>query len=941
MFSASEQWRFNGLPKHPDISGKRAKYLPNSRKLDVENSIEWISSSEELVLCIHGPAGVGKSTFVGHLSDELRAAGQLAALAFMGAFSPDTSGPETIIKTLAHEIGSIHPQAISKIVEAINRCHATSLENQLEGYILKPLRSLNHPHPLIVIVDAIDEWRDHPLFIEALAHLNSETAVVKFIITSRLDPQTSRLRGIERISSRSYPLRPVSQEVVKAYFDYHFESIDWDHRRKPSDRQVDQLAGMSGGLLVWGATVCSLLSHKFSDFTPHEILSGILAEEQKVGSAERLAQLYYDAIVRLFPSVEDQKRLRTYFGATVVLQEALPAHDFCLLVGMRPHVVASIRSTLSALQTRLPPTGSSNMIHPASTVFHLSFLDYIQAAPAENVFAISVFDCHAAVGLACVDQITSLPPPLSNRTSSSSLHPIQRYAIKHWPHHVSHGTHRSHDEWVKTPHFSRLHTIPINVQQRWASLFLNMLLPEVEVAVTEEQDMTSILTRTGDSLGQDGRERWAFEVACLEVAARLGPGCDRAWHKLGLSYYEMGERTGRAKMHEEAVGAARHALQLRPPSHPGRCRTLTLLGSALWALYKCNSDVNALKESISHYRDAFAFQPASHPDRYRLLVNLGTILDSLFNQSGDLDALNESISHLRGALALLPASHPDRPASLNSLGNALEALFHSSGDIKPLNESISHYRDALALWPAPHPHRAGSLDNLGNALRILFQRNDDFNTLKESISHLRDALALLPPSNPRRPGSLVNLASALQSLFEHNSDLNALDESISHLRDVLAVWPVDHSERTLPLESLGNALRSLYWCNDDLNTLNEGILHLRDALALRPAPHPHRPSSLDSLTFALLCHHKQNGDIETLDEAIRIYRERLVLHPPGHQYRSDCVRRMIILLEIHLELTGDEADREEIQAFQRELDEDNLESVAKSPLSLAIPATCG
>ncbi|RXW19141.1 hypothetical protein EST38_g6718 [Candolleomyces aberdarensis] len=876
MFSASEQWRFNGLPKHPDMSGKRAKYLPNSRKPDVESSVKWISSSKDLVLCIHGPAGVGKSTLVGHLSDELRSAGQLAASAFMGAFSPDTSGPETIIKTLAHEIGSIHPRAISKIVEAINQCHATSLENQLEGYILKPLRSLNYPHPLIIIVDAIDEWRDHPPFIEALAHLNSETAVVRFIITSRLDPQTSRLRGIERISSHSYLLHPVPQEVAKAYFNYHFESIDWDHRRKPSDRQVDQLAGMSGGLLVWGATVCSLLSHKFSDFTPHEILSGILAEEQKVGSTEQLARLYHDAIIRLFPSVEDQKRLRTYFGATVVLQEALPAHDFCLLVGMRPHVVAGIQSTLSALQTRLPPTGSSNMVHPASTLFHLSFLDYIQAAPGENAFAISAFDCHAVVGLACLNQIASLLPALSSQTSSFSLDRIQRYAIKHWPHHVSHGTHRSHDEWVKTPHCSILDTIPIGVQQRWATLFLDMLLPEAEeVVVKEAQNMTSVLTRIGNSLRQYVGERWVFEVACLEVAVRLAPGCDGAWYALEQSYYAMGERTGSAKMYEESVGASRHILELLPASHLRRPSVLTNLGNTLWSLYKRNSDVNALNESISRHRDALALRPAPHPDRYLSLFSLGSVLNTLFRRNGDLDALNEGISHLRGALALLPTFHSRRCFLLNNLGVALKILFEASNDIKPLNESISYHRDALALRPTSHPDR---------------------------------------------PSSLVNLGGAILSLFKHNGDLSILNESISHLRDALAVRPVHHSNRALSLDNLGNALQSLYECNGDLNALNEGISHLRDALALRPAPHLNRPSSLNNLANALLSHHKQNGDIETLDEAVRLLRELLVLCPPGHRYRTHYVERIAALLEIRFALTGDEADRDEIQAFQRELD---------------------
>ncbi|RXW19143.1 hypothetical protein EST38_g6716 [Candolleomyces aberdarensis] len=892
MFYTSEQWRFNGLPKHPDRSGTRAEYLPNSRRPDVETSSEWVLRSNELVLCVYGPAGVGKSTLAGHLSDELRSAGRLAASVFMATFPPDTPGPETMIKTLAHELGNIHPRAIPKIVEAMNHCHATSLENQLEGYILEPLRSLNHPHSLVIIVDAIDEWRHHGPFTKALVRLNSESAVVKFIMTSRLDPHTSRLPGIEKISVHSYPLRPVPQAVVKAYFDHHFESIDWDHGRKPNERQVDRLAELSGGLLVWGATVCSLLSHKFSGSTPHDILSGILAEEQKVGSTGQLAQLYYNAIIRLFPSVEDRKHLRNYLGVIVVLQEALPVHDFCCLVGMPLCLVVSIQSTLSALQTRLPPTGLEKMVHPASTLFHLSFLDYIQATLAENAFTISAFDSHSVVGLACLNHITSLPPVSSNQISFSSLHDIRRYAVKHWPLHVTHGTRRSHDEWVKTPHYSTLHTIPIAAQQRWATLFFNMLFPEAEEMVVEEQDMPSILKRIGDSLSQDGGDRWVFQVACFEVAVRLDCGCHGTWFELGRSYYEMGRKTRSPKMYEEAVVASEHALELLAAFNPERPSVLNTLGNALRSLYECTGDVNALNNSIPHLRDALALRPAPHPDRFPLLTNLAGAIQILFRRNGDLDALDESISHLRDAIRLLPASHPDRSLPLNSLGNALQTLFERNGDINALNESISHHRAALALRPEPHPDRSSSLNNLGNALQTLYECSGDIEAMNESILHLRDGLALLPASHPDRASLLGNLGRALQSLFEHNADLDTLKESISHHRDTLALRPAPHPDQPLLLNLLGNALQTLFECSGDIQALNESISHLRDALTLLPASHPDRSLLLNNLGCALQSLFEHNGDRNALYESISHHRDALALRPVPHPDRPSSLNNL-------------------------------------------------
>ncbi|RXW24470.1 hypothetical protein EST38_g1377 [Candolleomyces aberdarensis] len=507
------------LPEQEDVSGTRAEYMPNSRKLDVKKICKRLYDETELVVWLDGPAGVGKSTLVDHLSQKLRSAGLLAASLFSGAFPTDDKGPETIIKMLAHEVGKNHPEAIPKIVEAIDKCNGLSLQHHLKHYILEPLRSLAHSQALVVVVDAVDEWKCHPSFVKVLAHLNSETSTVKFIITSRLKPHRSRLPDFDKISVHSYPLRPVPQKTVKAYLDHHFKSIDWG--REPSTRaEVDQLAKMSGGLLIWSAAVCSLLLHPFNNSTRHEIVSAILAGEKKVGSTGNLAKLYNNAIIRLFPSAEDRKYLRNYFGATIVLQEALPVSDFAQLVGMSPELVTSIQSTLSALQTKSPPKGSKKMVHPAATLFHLSFIEYVQATPTKN--KISAFDSHSALGLACLEQITNLLSEPSNHISSSSLHGAPRYAVKYWPFHVSHGTNQSHDEWVKTLHCATLRALPVGAQRRWATLFLNVLFPKAKVVI-EGRNMASILMEIGNKLKKDDSgDHQMFEVACLEVAARLG-----------------------------------------------------------------------------------------------------------------------------------------------------------------------------------------------------------------------------------------------------------------------------------------------------------------------------------------------------------------------------------------------------------------------------------
>ncbi|RXW16848.1 hypothetical protein EST38_g9009 [Candolleomyces aberdarensis] len=284
-----ERARFDTLPKHPEMSATLAEYIPDSRKPDVEKLCERASRGTELVLCIHGPAGIGKSTLIGHLSDKFRSEDCLAGSVFLGGFPTGTYGPGAIVKMIAYEIGSIHPRAIPKIVEAMDQCHATSLENHLQKYIVEPLQSLNHPQPFIIIIDAMDEWRDHPTFIKALAHLNLQSRVVKFIITDRLNPCASHLPGIERISVYTYALGPISKEVIKAYFHKHLETVPWVDGRRATPVDVEKLTELSGGLPVWASTVIAVLSHRFGESPPHEILEEIVgSRRQTKGSSDNI-----------------------------------------------------------------------------------------------------------------------------------------------------------------------------------------------------------------------------------------------------------------------------------------------------------------------------------------------------------------------------------------------------------------------------------------------------------------------------------------------------------------------------------------------------------------------------------------------------------------------------------------------------------------------------
>ncbi|KAJ2935018.1 hypothetical protein H1R20_g2069, partial [Candolleomyces eurysporus] len=777
---------------------------------------------------------------------------------------------------LAHEIGSIHPQTIPKIEEAIEQCHGTSLETHLKEYILEPLRSLKRPHPLVIIIDAIDEWRDHLTFMPALSYLNSESSVVKFIITTCLDPCASHLPGSDNILLQTYPLLPKSDEVIKIYFDEHFEAVASANGRSASNADVNRLVELSGGLPLWTSTVISLLSHRFSDSLPHEILLKVISSQHQNVSSGGLIELYRIALAHLFPSPGVQRLFRLYIGAAIVLQKPLSLSDFSILTGLPSHAIRHIQFTLSVLQIWVPPSDSENRVYPAIMLFHLSFLKFVQAATTERAFATPAFDSHSTLGLACLNQVASLPPPSLPQTSP--LCDLHHYAVKYWPVHVSNGTPRSNDLWLQTEHCSMLQRITADSQRRWATLFLQSLMPGrcelmMEYVTAAQDGMISFLRRLARCLGKCDGERWGFGIACLEVALRIDGGNAKVWLDLGRCHNARGNSIGSLKMHEAAVEAFRHALRLRSDVHPNLSQSHNKVASGLWHCYQQPIGNTSTSNAAMCCQKALSTLPVPCPNRFSLLNHLGVALQAVYEHTGDIATLNEIISLNHEVLKLLPATHQGRAALLNNNAIALHALYDRNSDVKTLNEVISLRREVLELRPASHPARAMSLSNLAVALCALHRHNQQIETLIEAISLDREALALRPPPHPYRPLSLINLASSLHALYQRT---------------------------------------------DDLDTQNKVISLNREAVALLSTAHPLRPSSLHNLARSLLSLYERNGALGVLDEVISLCRELLILRPPGHRYRRIHVEFLVELLEKRFRVTEDARDLAEIEHFKTE-----------------------
>ncbi|KAF8884074.1 hypothetical protein CPB84DRAFT_1750507 [Gymnopilus junonius] len=922
----------HNLPSHPFYTPN--KYLENSRDDVIKDVSEWITTSKESVLWIHGAAGLGKSTVAQQLIYLLQSDDRLAGAVFLKYLTNEH--PIKVIQMVAKLLGEKHPQAIPNIADAARRLNSAHdpLSKYVAAYVIDPIRALKYPYQLVIVVDGLDEWTNRETFLAELVNIPSDSPV-KFVLTSRFNHSIERV--LDKALIRKYPLPQASQQVIERYFCHYFESddIDWNGR-KPDQNKICQLAALADGLLVWAATVRSLVLNNFDGRNPHEILNQIIWSEQKVaaGNGRQLESLYRSAMSTLFPA-DIQASLRDFLGAILVLQEALPISDFAKILGIPQRIAKEIHGRLAALQIK--DDSKSEIISPAAQSFHSSFLEFIQSVAVQtdghSFHAMNTEDAHLLLGNRCLEIfflefLQSFP---GQKCTYSDLRSVTLYCVKYWPIHLSNGTKRT-----QLLADSILVHVSDAALQHWSTLFLSHVSSWFRDDLDNRSDFPKarLLYELAVTVGTEDNPALRYHISCLEVAVRLQPSDGETWIALGHGYRKMYTQGKYKKNLEQEIIAWREALHLA--SHQdNRPVVLEELALALHARFKQQGVLSDLEEVISILREALELRPYSHPDNSLSLTNLSGALQTRFKAQGDPKDLDEAISIHREALKLWPAPHPDYHLSLNSLAAALHTRFKEQGDLNDLDEAISLHQEAL--HSAPHADRSLSLKSLAAALLTRFKEQGDPNDLDEVISLHQEALEL--PSRSARAPHIehstppTSLAIALVARFGQQGAINDLDEAISIFRDALELRPAPHGNLPSTLNNLAYALLTRFQLQRTLSDLDEATSLAQEALELLPLPNSLHSTILDTLAFALYMRFEQKdrlaaalrtqyeqlGIVRNLDQAISLNQEALALCRPPQPRYAVSLQGLLKSLELQFRKDRDIELIDEIIVKYREL----------------------
>jgi len=186
---------------------------------------EWARSPDPNtppVFWLNGAAGTGKSAIAHTLAVRFNRYNELGSFLCFDRNYLAERRPEKVFTTMAHDLASQYPGVKQRLVATIRKRNwlkqTIDIIQQWESLLVKPSAQLPTDHPIVLIIDALDESgdtqsRNHLLSI--LAHRTRKLpSNVRILLTSRpLDDIAQALR------SRSHIRSMVIDDIPKSLID--------------------------------------------------------------------------------------------------------------------------------------------------------------------------------------------------------------------------------------------------------------------------------------------------------------------------------------------------------------------------------------------------------------------------------------------------------------------------------------------------------------------------------------------------------------------------------------------------------------------------------------------------------------------------------------------------------------------------------------------------
>ncbi|KIM73294.1 hypothetical protein PILCRDRAFT_81288, partial [Piloderma croceum F 1598] len=426
-------------------ASRRTGCLLNTRTDVLKFVVDWVNDtrSEQKMLWIHGLAGSGKSALSTTIANTFRDSGQLGAFLFFDRDVTERSNPTTVIRTLAHQLGTSDSRIGATIRTAIERnpnITISPLTRQFRKLVLEPLSEIEFNAPTIVVVlDALDKCGTADEREALLTVLTEDfidlPLVLRIIITSRAELDISNA-----FEPRHYIFAcelditsPRNSDDIWSYFRHRMIFIRTKRRHLrpgtdwPGNEIFQQLVQRASGLWVSTAS-------KFIDgHDPRKRLDIILSGDATSGAEAALDALYKTALD------SDEEDFVTDFRVIIgtILLAHVPLSSATIDALLRLPEDRPCMNTISLLGCLLQQS-------PAVRVLHPSFADFLTTEErcGRGIWYFDQFAFHHHLVCRCLDRMNIfLERNMCNMTlaadlSSESLPGDISYSCAFWIDHL-------------------------------------------------------------------------------------------------------------------------------------------------------------------------------------------------------------------------------------------------------------------------------------------------------------------------------------------------------------------------------------------------------------------------------------------------------------------------------------------------------------------------
>ena len=438
--------------------------LPHTRDEVIDEIHRWINNSDDnnpRIFYLSGVAGSGKSAIahtIAHLYEQL---GRLGSSFCFDRADQANRRPDNIFSTVARDLADLEPQRKHAlwlaVKDKLSLRTTRAPREQFEKFILIPAKDVKSTGPVVIVIDALDECGDEgsrKIILSILGNAVKDLpSNFRILITSRPEFDIENALALKNhvFCKRMDTIDIKSTEHdISLYFQAQLFDVRGLDRQWPNKSWCPPLIEKSEGLFQWAFTACRFIKgNGKSGLDPIAQLNIILSSESPTNRLGSLDQLYFDILIRTFPS--ENRAFMDHFRLVLgrVLAACQPLSISCLEqlccegesvdVGLIIHPLGSLLSNVTQQ-------------HAAVRPLHTSFRDFLTDANRSKSFYVELTPHHGKFFLASMrvmkialrfnicelktSHIRNIDVPDLTARVEKAITPSLSYACRFWADHL-------------------------------------------------------------------------------------------------------------------------------------------------------------------------------------------------------------------------------------------------------------------------------------------------------------------------------------------------------------------------------------------------------------------------------------------------------------------------------------------------------------------------